>query len=84
MFGISNAIKEALCRGGFQYKDKNSRYCFKKLVMNTQLSNSRFYPGAMETISVAITHTRSKIISAADVWNIQRHKRNCVQRRGIL
>jgi len=52
--------------------------------MNTQLSNSRFYPGAMETISVAITHARSKIISAADVWNIQRHKRNRVQRRGIL
>jgi len=53
--------------------------------MNTQLlSNSRFYPGAMETISVAITHTRSKIISAADVWNIQRHKRSRIQRRFSL
>jgi len=24
MFGISNAIKEALCRGGFQYKDNTA------------------------------------------------------------
>jgi len=81
MFGISNAIKEALCRGGFQYKYKNNRYCLKKLVMKTQLSTTGVSKEIKETISAVMIHTRSKIISVADVWNIQRHKRSFVQRR---
>ncbi|MFT3933521.1 MAG: hypothetical protein QM726_07905 [Chitinophagaceae bacterium] len=33
---------------------------------------------------VHVTFNRSKAISVADVWNIQRHKRNRVQRRIAL
>jgi len=36
---------------------------------------------ARETLPAVAAQTRSKIISAADVWNIQRHKRSFVQRR---
>ena len=50
--------------------------------MNTQLSNSsRFSQEVKETLSTVFTQARSKAISAADVWNIQRQKRSRVQRR---
>jgi hypothetical protein len=52
--------------------------------MKTQLSNNQFSREVKEAISAMATHTRSKIISAADVWNIQRRKRNFVQRRFSL
>jgi len=49
--------------------------------MKTQLSTTGVSKEIKETISAAMIHTRSKIISVADVWNIQRHKRSFVQRR---
>jgi len=49
--------------------------------MKTQLLSTSSSKEVKETISAVIAHTRSKIISAADVWNIQRHKRSFVQRR---
>ena len=52
----------------------------KKIVMNTQITNTRI----VKEISTVINQTRSKIISAADVWNIQRQKRVRVQRRFAL
>ncbi len=52
--------------------------------MKTQLSNTAFVTEVKETISAAFNNTRSKIISAADVWNIQRQKRSRVQRRFAL
>jgi len=48
--------------------------------MNTQITNTRI----VKEISTVINQTRSKIISAADVWNIQRQKRARVQRRFAL
>jgi hypothetical protein len=50
--------------------------------MNTQLSTTRF--SAVQDNSNAGTTTRSKVMSAADVWNIQRNKKNRVQRRFAL
>jgi len=52
--------------------------------MKTQLSTSQFTNEVKDALSVVYTHTRSKIISAADVWNIQRQKRARVQRRFAL
>jgi hypothetical protein len=52
--------------------------------MKTQLSNSQFSKETKEIISAIVIHTRSKIISAADIWNIQRQKRCFVQRRFSL
>jgi len=52
--------------------------------MKTQLSTSQFTNEVKDAISTVYTHTRSKIISAADVWNIQRQKRVRVQRRFAL
>jgi len=52
--------------------------------MKAQLSTSQFTNEVRETLSAVYTHTRSKIISAADVWNIQRQKRARVQRRFAL
>ena len=49
--------------------------------MNTQLINTK---EVAANITAVFTHTRSKIISAADVWNIQRQKRARVQRRFAL
>lgn len=37
-----------------------------------------------ETVVTLIATTRSKIISTADVWNIQRRKRSFIQRRFAL
>ena len=37
-----------------------------------------------ETLDAGFEEKRSKIISAADVWNIQRQKRNRIQRRYSL
>ncbi len=48
--------------------------------MNTQIINTK----VASTITAVFNHTRSKIISAADVWNIQRQKRVRVQRRLAL
>jgi hypothetical protein len=50
--------------------------------MNTQLSTTRF----TKEVSAAVTSfvQPTKLISAADVWNIQRNKRNRVQRRFAL
>jgi hypothetical protein len=48
--------------------------------MKAPLLNTRFSKEVKETLSAVFTHTRSKIISAADVWNIQRNKRSRVQR----
>jgi hypothetical protein len=47
-------------------------------------SNTPVLAEARDTITAVIVHTRSKIISAADVWNIQRNKRTVVQRRFCL
>jgi len=52
--------------------------------MKTQLLNTQISKEIKETLSAVFTHTRSKMISAADVWNIQRQKRNRVQRRFAL
>jgi len=52
--------------------------------MKTQLSTGQFTNEVKEVLSAVYTHTRSKIISTADVWNIQRHKRARVQRRFAL
>ena len=52
--------------------------------MKPQLSNPPFSIEVKETLSAVFTQTRSKIISAADVWNIQRQKRSRVQRRFAL
>ena len=49
--------------------------------MKTQTSNTQILAEVKETLSAVFTQTRSKIISAADVWNIQRQKRARVQRR---
>jgi len=49
--------------------------------MKTQLSTTGVSKEIKETISTVMIHTRSKIISVADVWNIHRHKRSFVQRR---
>ena len=48
--------------------------------MNTQIIKTRIG----KEIATVINQTRSKIISAADVWNIQRQKRVRVQRRFAL
>ena len=53
---------------------------FKKIAMNTQITNTQI----VKEITAVINQTRSKIISAADVWNIQRQKRARVQRRFAL
>ncbi len=50
--------------------------------MNTQLSTTA--KEVKETLSAVFTQARSKVISAADVWNIQRQKRSRVQRRFAL
>ena len=52
--------------------------------MKTQLLNTQISKEIAETLSAVFTHTRSKMISAADVWNIQRQKRARVQRRFAL
>lgn len=49
--------------------------------MNTQIINTK---EIVSSISAVINQTRSKIISAADVWNIQRQKRVRIQRRIAL
>ena len=48
--------------------------------MNTQIVSTQI----AKEIAAIINQTRSKIISAADVWNIQRQKRARVQRRFSL
>ena len=48
--------------------------------MNTQIVSNRI----AKEVAAVINQTRSKIISAADVWNIQRQKRVRVQRRFAL
>ena len=52
--------------------------------MKTQLLNTQFSKEVKEALSAVFTDTRNKIISAADVWNIQRNKRSRVQRRFSL
>ena len=52
--------------------------------MNTQLSNTRFVQEIKDSMSLVVNQTRSKFISAADVWNIQRQKRSRIQRRFAL
>lgn len=52
--------------------------------MKTQLSTTSITEEIRETLSARFADTRSKIISAADVWNIQRNKRARVQRRYAL
>jgi hypothetical protein len=49
--------------------------------MNTQLSTNVFTKDVKEIMLAVFTNTRSKVISVADVWNIQRNKRVRVQRR---
>jgi|GEM_PF-933986 len=60
-------------------KSPNHKY-LKKIVMNTQITNTRI----VKEIATVINQTRSTVISAADVWNIQRQKRVRVQRRFAL
>ncbi|MEO6315680.1 MAG: hypothetical protein ABIU63_04120 [Chitinophagaceae bacterium] len=52
--------------------------------MKTQTNNTQISKEVKEAFSSVFTHTRSKIISAADVWNIQRQKRTMLQRRFAL
>jgi hypothetical protein len=82
MFGISSAIKEQGYREDLHY---NQEKLFLKLlkipVMNTQLSTNVFTKDVKEIMLAVFTNTRSKVISVADVWNIQRNKRARVQRR---
>ncbi|MEO5685253.1 MAG: hypothetical protein ABIQ88_21585 [Chitinophagaceae bacterium] len=47
--------------------------------MKTQITNE-----VKTTLAAVFSTTRSRIISAADVWNIQRTKRARVQRRFAL
>jgi hypothetical protein len=54
----------------------------KKFVMKTQLSSTLSLKEVTESL-LAMTRP-GKMISAADVWNIQRNKRNRVQRRFVL
>lgn len=49
--------------------------------MKTQLLNAGLSKDIAATTTCLVVHTRNKIISAADVWNIQRHKRSFGQRR---
>ena len=94
MFGTSSVVKEALCKEGFPSElNKKSVQgvsgtsqpagpaTYKKLVMKAFTSNTRITQEVKEAVSAVVAHTRSKIISAADVWNIQRRKRGFVQRR---
>jgi hypothetical protein len=50
--------------------------------MNTQLSTTRFKKQVSAVVAELVQ--RTKLISAADVWNIQRNKRSRVQRRFAL
>lgn len=50
--------------------------------MNTQLATSRFASEVKEIVTGFIQ--RSKTISAADVWHIQRQKKSRTQRRFAL
>jgi hypothetical protein len=50
--------------------------------MKTQLSSTLSLKEVTETL-LAVTRP-GKMISAADVWNIQRNQRNRVQRRFVL
>jgi hypothetical protein len=52
--------------------------------MNTQLSTTVFTKDVKEIMLATFTNTPGKVISAADVWNIQRNKRARVQRRFAL
>ena len=52
--------------------------------MSTQSLNPRFAQQVKDSIAVVCNQTRSKIISAADVWNIQRQTRGRVYRRIAL
>jgi len=52
--------------------------------MKTQLVSMLPLKEVTETLSAMIDHTPGKMISAADVWNIQRNKRSRVQRRFVL
>ncbi len=52
--------------------------------MKTQIINTKLVKEVSDTVTAVFNHTRSKIISAADVWNIQRQKRVRVQRRFAL
>jgi hypothetical protein len=63
-------------------KEKNYQKHLKIPIMNTQLSNSSFTQEVKDIVAGFIT--RTKTISAADVWNIQRQKRSRVQRRFAL
>ncbi|MEO5685255.1 MAG: hypothetical protein ABIQ88_21595 [Chitinophagaceae bacterium] len=47
--------------------------------MKTQITNE-----VKSTLATIFSTTRSKVISVADVWNIQRTKRARVQRRYSL
>jgi len=49
--------------------------------MKTQIINTGFAKDLKETVSGLVLHTRNRVISAADVWNIQRNKRTFAQRR---
>jgi hypothetical protein len=51
--------------------------------MKTLLSNT-LVPAETKDGSALLADTRGKMISAADVWNIQRNKRNRIQRRFSL
>ncbi|MFT3933520.1 MAG: hypothetical protein QM726_07900 [Chitinophagaceae bacterium] len=52
--------------------------------MKTQIINTSIAKEFGEAITTVFNQTRSKIISAADVWNIQKHKRVRIQRRVAL
>jgi hypothetical protein len=52
--------------------------------MKTLLSNTQTLTEVSRNMPGMTGQNRSKIISAADVWNIQRHKRSFIQRRFSL
>jgi len=83
-FGIFSVTKEPGFKEGSHFKRKKLSKPIKILVMKTQLSNTSLSVEVKETMSALCTPARSKIISVADVWNIQRSKRSRVQRRFAL
>ncbi len=52
--------------------------------MKTLIINTNLVKEAGEVINLVVNRTHNKVISAADVWNIQRNKKMMLQRRIAL
>jgi len=82
MYGIFSGIKSSGFKEDFLYKYLFQRN--KAIVMNTQLISTRLPENVKEVLPGLLLHTRSRIISAANIWNIQRRKRTWIQRRFVV